>query len=139
MSCWEERSPLLPDTEMSYSSFCGVCGSHGDNSGPPHDLVDGGPGVGQLSHVIHARKTVLIHHCPNLLLDPFPHLWIVNHEEDGPLQGRLQSLDTSGENVEDDLLELSLWVLVEHLLQVASLLGTLHLNEVRVHEVPWGF
>lgn len=115
-----------------------MCCSHRDHGRPPHDLVDGGPGVGELGHVIHARQTVPIHHGSNFFLDLSPHLRVVDHEEDRPLQGCLQSLNTSGEDIKDDLLELPLRVLVEHLVQVTGLLSALHLNEIVVHEVPGG-
>ena len=113
-----------------------MSGAHGDHGGPPHDLVQGGPGVGQLRHVLHARQPVRLHHARDLGLDPAPHRGVVNHEEDGPLQRRLERLHARCEDVQDDLLQLTLGVLVKHLLQGARLPGPVHLDQVGVHQVP---
>ena len=110
--------------------------AQGNHSGPPHHLVDGGPGVGQVGHVLHAGQAVRLHHPAQLSLDLGPHLRVVDHEEDGPLQGGLDGLHPSREDIQDDLFQLALGVNTVEDIKVTRLCSVLNLNQVGVDEVP---
>ena len=110
--------------------------AQGNHSGPPHHLVDGGPGVGQVRHVLHAGQAVRLHHPAQLSLHLGPHLRVVDHEEDGPLQGGLDGLHPGREDIQDDLLQLALGVDAVEDIKVTRLCSVLNRNQVGVDEVP---
>lgn len=114
----------------------GVRGAQRDDAGPPQNLEERALRVGQVRQVLELGKTSSAHDLVQLLADLTRHLGVVQHEHHGPLQGRLDGLHASGEEVADDLLHLAVVVLaLEQLVAALLLFGVLDLEQVRVDQV----
>ena len=123
-------------TPCCYTPDGPVSCAQGNHGGPPHHLVDGGPGVGQVGHVLHTGQSVRLHNPAQLGLYLGPHLGLVDHEEDGPLQGRLDGLHPGREDIQDDLLQLALGVDAVEDIKITGFGSFLDLDQVGVDEVP---
>ena len=122
---------------MLYVPVCGVDGAHWNNAGSPLHLVNCSSGVRQVGHVLHAGPPVGTHHLVQLGPHLLCHLGVVDHVQDCPLDCRLQGLNSRREDVEENLLQLLLWVeAVEDFLKVAILCRLLNLQQVGVDQIP---
>ena len=123
---------------MLYVPVSGVDSAHWNNAGSSLYLVNCSSGVRQVGHVLHAGQPVGTHHLVQLGPHLLCHLGVVDHVQDCPLDCCLQGLDSRRKDVEENLLQLLLWVeAVEDLLQVAVLGRLLNLQQVGVDQVPW--
>ena len=86
--------------------ICGVGGAHGHNRRAPHDLIEGGFGVGQFALVFHLRKVVDANHRVQFGLDFAEDFRVTQHVDHRPEEGGLEGLHAGREQVKDYLLKL---------------------------------
>ena len=74
--------------------------SHGYGGGPAHGLVDDGPGVRQLGHVVEGGEAGGTQDALQLLLHACLHLRIADRVDQGPQQRVLHGFEAGAEEVQ---------------------------------------